>query len=117
MKKTRGRNMHRCIFCEFAQDKTPCTKSYEDDEITTFVDWNHLDGIHIVAFPRTHIGLKDGSEKYEGVLRKLRDKASAIAEYAGMNKEFRLFTEEGEDNISQNLEHLHIHVIGTPAEV
>ncbi len=110
--------MHRCIFCEFAQGKTECTKSYEDEAITTFVDWNHLDGIHIVAFPKKHIGLRDrGKEDYDILRKSLYDSLPAIAEYAGIAGDYKLMDEEGEDNISQNLEHLHVHVVGKTAEV
>ena len=105
--------MHRCLFCEFAQGKTPCEKSYEDDLITTFLEWNHLDGVHVVAFPKKHIGLKNkDDEEYEMLRKHLYDSVPVIAQAAGIKGEYRLFTEDGEDNISQNLEHLHIHVTG-----
>ncbi len=105
--------MHRCIFCEFAEGKTPCEKPYEDEVITTFLDWNHLDGIHVVAFPKKHIGLKDkGAADYDILRQDLYEKVPAIAQSAGMRSDYRLMTEEGEDNISQNLEHLHIHIVG-----
>ncbi len=105
--------MHRCIFCEFAEGRTDCERSYEDDTITTFVDWNHLDGIHIVAFPKKHIGLKNrDSSEFEFLLKELYDRVPTIAEEAGMTEDYHLLSEEGEDNVSQNLEHLHIHVVG-----
>ncbi|MCR5673627.1 MAG: HIT domain-containing protein [Lachnospiraceae bacterium] len=109
--------MHRCLFCEFANKETPCEIPYEDDDISTFIDWNHLDGVHVVAFLKKHIGLKDkGSAEYEELRQKLYDKVPLIAQKAKMSKDYRLMTEEGEDNVSQNLEHLHIHIIGKPAE-
>ncbi len=105
--------MHRCIFCEFVEGKTPCEKSYEDDIITTFLDWNHLDGIHVVAFPKKHIGLRNrDSSDYDFLRKELYDKTDEIAKAAGIRGQYRLMTEDGEDNISQNLEHLHIHVVG-----
>ena len=49
---------------------------------------------------------------YDILRRDLYEKVPAIAQSAGISSDYRLMTEEGEDNISQNLEHLHIHIVG-----
>ncbi|MBQ7725485.1 MAG: HIT domain-containing protein [Lachnospiraceae bacterium] len=105
--------MPRCIFCEFIEGKTPCEKPYEDEKVSSFLDWNHLDGIHAVVFPKKHIGVKDeGSPEFEEAKKLLYDSLPVVAKAAGIQGEYRLLTEDGEDNFSQNLEHIHVHVVG-----
>lgn len=109
--------MPRCIFCEFAEGKTPCEKPYEDEKISSFLDWNHLDGIHVVVFPKKHTGTKDeGTPEFEAAKKEVYDALPAVAKAAGIEGGYRLLTEEGEDNYSQNLEHFHIHIVGKVPE-
>lgn len=105
--------MHRCLFCEFISGETPCKKAYEDDQVSSFIDWNRLDGIHVVAYPKKHIGLRDkNSEEYKTAHNNLYNSIPKIVEYSNIADGYELLLEDDERSIGQDEEHLHIHIIG-----
>ncbi|MGN0253513.1 MAG: HIT domain-containing protein [Lachnospiraceae bacterium] len=105
--------MHRCLFCEFISGETPCKKAYEDDMVSSFIDWNRLDGIHVVAYPRKHIGLRvKDSEEYKTAHDYLYNSIPKIVEFSNIADGYELLLEDDERSIGQDEEHLHIHIIG-----
>ena len=101
--------MYRCLFCEFVSGQTPCTKSYEDDDVSSFVDWNHLDGVHVVLYPRKHIGLKDkDTAEFKNLRKILYDSIPKVVEYEGLSDDYRTLLEDDEKSVGQDQEHIHI---------
>ena len=109
--------MGKCLFCQFKEGSIDCKKSYEDDKIFSFVDWNPWEGIHIVAYPKKHIGLYQmDTEEFKLERKNLRDSIQKIADFAGIADGYQVLTEESEDSFGQDLEHLHIHITGKKRE-
>lgn len=105
--------MYRCILCQMAEGKVQCNKIYEDEDIFAYLDWNPWAPIHIVLFPKTHIGMQDrDNPDYARLRRKLLDAVPRVAEAAGCAEDYELYTEEGEEHETQNAEHLHFHITG-----
>lgn len=105
--------MRRCLFCEFAEKKEKCRIAYEDENIFAFYDWNEYRAVHVIAFPKKHIGLnKRNSKEFEEQRRLLVDSIPHIASVVQIREGYELVTEEEEVHIPQNMEHLHFHMAG-----
>lgn len=105
--------MYRCILCEMAEGKVQCNKVYEDEDVFAYLDWNPWAPIHIVLFPKTHIGMQDkDNPDFSRLRQKLLDAVPQIVKLAGCEEDYQLYTEEGEEHSTQNAEHLHFHITG-----
>lgn len=105
--------MYRCIFCQMVEGEVKCNKVYEDEDVFAYLDWNPWSEKHIVIFPKKHIGLQDKDDPEFAVLRqKLLDAVPQVAKSAGCENDYQLFTEETEEHLTQNEEHLHFHIVG-----
>ncbi len=105
--------MPRCIFCQFLEGTLPYTRSYENDRVASFVDWNHWDGVHIVAYPKKHIGfLQNGSEELEQAKQDLRDAVPKIAAFENLEDDITVLDFDDEISVGQDEAHIHIHVGG-----
>ena len=104
---------HRCLFCEFAEGKTRCNKVYEDEDTFAFIDWTPWDEVHVVAFPKVHIGLRERENPLFGQVKETLARAvPAIAAAARIAEGYAILDEEDEGSVGQNEEHLHIHITG-----
>ncbi len=105
--------MIRCIFCQMVEGKVRSDKVYEDEEIFAYTDPNPWAPVHIVAFPKKHIGIKEyENADFAKRKQKLLDAIPAIVEAGDCKDDYELYTEEGEEHFTQNGEHLHFHIRG-----
>lgn len=105
--------MNRCIFCQMAEKKVASETVYENEEIYAYKDLNPWAPTHIVMFPKTHIGVKQReSAEFSYFRQKLLDAVPVVVEAGGCQDDYELYTEEGEEHLTQNEEHLHFHIRG-----
>lgn len=105
--------MHRCIFCQFMAGTVPCTKSYENDRVASFVDWNNWKGVHIVAYPKQHIGLDQaGTPELEQAKRDLLAAVPEIIKFENLADDVTVLDFDDEVSLCQDQEHIHLHVTG-----
>ena len=105
--------MYRCIFCEFLEGKTPCTKSYENDRVASFVDWNHWNGVHVVAYTKKHIGFKQkGTPEFEQAKQDLLAAVPEIIKFENLEEDATVLDFDDDSSVCQDEEHIHIHVTG-----
>lgn len=105
--------MHRCIFCEFLEGTAQCTKSYENDRVASFIDWNHWEGVHVVAYAKKHIGFKqDGTPELEQAKQDLRAAIPEIVKFENLEDDIIVLDFDDEISVGQDEEHIHLHVTG-----
>ncbi|MBD5156889.1 MAG: HIT domain-containing protein [Butyrivibrio sp.] len=105
--------MHRCIFCEFLEGKVQCTKSYENDHVASFIDWNNWEGVHVVAYTKKHIGFKqNGTHELEQAKQDLREAVPEIVKFENLENDITVLDFDDEISVGQDEEHIHIHVTG-----
>ena len=105
--------MHRCIFCEFLEGKTPCTKSYENEQVASFIDWNHWKGVHVVAYTKKHIGFKQiGTPELEQAKQALLAAVPEIVRFENLADDITVLDFDDEISVGQDEDHIHIHVTG-----
>lgn len=103
-----------CLFCRFANRELPCSVVFETDQVLAYEDWNHWADIHIIVFPKAHIGLKDkGTPAYEQAVEAVEAALPEIEKHCGMKKVFQVIRCDREPHITQNLEHFHYHILGS----
>lgn len=109
--------MYRCILCQMIEGTVQCNKLYEDEDIFAYLDWNPWAPIHIVLFPKTHVGMQDkDNPDFNRLYRKLQDAVPKVAELASCAEGYELIDEKAEDHVAQNEEHLHFHILGQKKE-
>lgn len=105
--------MYRCIFCQMLEGKLNHKKLYENEDVYAYLDPNPWAPVHIILFPKKHIGLNQTNEpEYAALRQKLLDAVPEIVSAAGCQDDYELYTEEGEEHATQNREHLHFHIRG-----
>ena len=105
--------MHRCIFCQFLEGTVPCTKSYENDRVSSFIDWNKWKGVHIVVYPKKHIGFQQhGLPALEQAKQDLRSAIPKIVQFENLEDDFTVLDFDDESSVCQDEEHIHIHITG-----
>lgn len=109
--------MSRCIFCEFIENKVIHKKVYDNENVYAYLDWNPMAPVHIVAFPKLHIGTeKENTEDFQRARQNLVEAIPQIAEAWKVADGYSVITEEnGEEHIDQNREHLHFHILAQPS--
>ncbi|XP_017887329.1 histidine triad nucleotide-binding protein 3-like [Ceratina calcarata] len=99
-----------CIFCNIINNKAPCEKIYEDDQVMCIKDINPASTYHYLILPKRHIRnakeLKsDDAELYEKMISTM----DTILKEQGLNKQS---TRAGFHWPPFNtVHHLHLHVI------
>jgi histidine triad (HIT) family protein len=105
--------MSDCIFCKIAEEKIPCSKVYEDEQVLAFDDINPMAPVHVIIVPKKHIStLLDVDVKKVDTVGNLIAAAQKVAQIKGIAaRGFRTVincnTEGG-----QVVFHLHMHVLG-----
>ena len=108
--------MSDCIFCQIADKKIPCTPVYEDAQMLCFKDIRPAAPVHLLLIPKVHFdSLAHAQEQHEALLGKMMLKVPEIAKAAGLNNGFKTVINTGQGG-GQEVFHLHIHIMGTPAQ-
>lgn len=100
-----------CIFCKIINNKIPCYKVYEDNDVLAFLDIQPIAKGHTVVIPKTHAeSLLDlDNEKVALlflVIKKITQQIKDKLNPDGFNIGINLGKKAG-----QMVDHLHIHII------
>ncbi|MEY3953778.1 MAG: hypothetical protein RLZZ397_658 [Pseudomonadota bacterium] len=107
-----------CLFCKIAKGEIPSRKVYEDDEIFAFHDINPWAPVHFLIIPKAHIASMAQLEaQHASLMGKIMTLAPQLALEQGCNPYpkggFRIMINTGDEG-GQEVQHLHVHVIGGP---
>mgnify|MGYP000876847358 CR=1 FL=1 len=107
--------MSDCIFCKIADKEIPANTVYEDSEMLCFKDIRPAAPVHLLLIPKVHFdSLAHAQPEHEALLGKMMLKVPQIAEKSGLTNGFKTVINTGKGG-GQEVFHLHIHIMGTPA--
>ncbi len=107
--------MSQCIFCKIAAKEIPAGIVYEDDDMLCFKDINPAAPVHLLLIPKIHFdSLAHAEAGHETLLGKMMLNVPKIAQQAGLSNGFKTLINTGKGG-GQEVFHLHIHIMGTPA--
>ncbi|MDK4680258.1 histidine triad nucleotide-binding protein [Kingella negevensis] len=107
--------MTDCIFCKIIDKQIPSSVVYEDDEMFCFKDINPAAPVHLLLVPKVHFdSLAHAQPEHETLLGKMMLKVPQIAAESGLTNGFKTLINTGKGG-GQEVFHLHIHIMGTPA--
>lgn len=107
-----------CLFCKIVSGKIPSKVVYQDDEIFVFNDINPWAPVHFLMIPKMHIpSMAQLGAEHTTLLGRMMLLAPQLALQEGCNPYpaggFRILINTGAEG-RQDVQHLHIHVIGGP---
>ena len=103
-----------CLFCKIAKGDIPSKKVYEDEEVIAFKDINHPAPVNLqIITKQNNYSLAVKGKNEEPLLGKMLALAPVLAKEAGANNGFRVVINTGHDG-GQEVNHIHIHVLGGP---
>ena len=105
-----------CIFCKIVAGQIPSKKVYEDEEIFAFHDIAPWAPVHFLVIPKEHIrSMAELEARHAGLMGRIMTLIPRLALEAGCNPApqggFRVVCNNGDEG-GQEVQHLHIHVIG-----
>ena len=107
--------MENCLFCKIVDKQIPASVVYEEENMLCFKDISPAAPVHLLLIPKTHIdSLAHTQPKHETLLGKMMLKVPQIATDAGLTNGFKTQINTGKGG-GQEVFHLHIHILGTPA--
>lgn len=99
-----------CILCKIVAGELPSQKVHEDELTLAIRDIRPQAPTHVLVVPRVHIGSL--AEPFDAALAgRLLWVAAEVARREKLEKGWRLIVNTGEHG-GQELQHLHLHVIG-----
>lgn len=107
-----------CIFCKIITGQIPCKKVFEDDDIFAFHDIHPWAPVHFLMVPKRHIpSMAQLTPEHERLMGRMLLLAPRLALEQGCNPYpdggFRMVCNTGAEG-GQEVQHLHIHVMGGP---
>lgn len=99
-----------CIFCRIGKGEIPSTKVFEDPEVIVIRDIRPQAPVHLLVIPREHIASLWELEN-EALAGRLLQTAARVARAEGLERGWRLIANTREHG-GQEVEHLHLHVLG-----
>lgn len=107
-----------CIFCKIASGKIPSRKVYEDDDILAFHDISPWAPVHFLLIPKEHIpSMAQLTDEHAPLMGRMMTLVPRLAAQEGCEPYpdggFRMIANTGKQG-SQEVHHLHVHVIGGP---
>jgi histidine triad (HIT) family protein len=101
-----------CIFCKIVAGEIPSKKVHEDDEFLAFHDIRPHAPIHFLVIPKRHIdSLAHVQSSDAPMLGRLMALVPKLARENGLEAGFKTGINTGADG-GQEVDHLHIHVLG-----
>jgi histidine triad (HIT) family protein len=118
MNKTIVQSDPDCLFCKIVAGKIPSKVVYQDDEIFVFNDINPWAPVHFMMIPKMHIAsMAQLGAEHTALFGRMMVLAPQLALQEGCNPYpaggFRILINTGAEG-RQDVQHLHIHVIGGP---
>jgi histidine triad (HIT) family protein len=102
----------KTIFKRIIDGEIPADIVYEDDVCLAFRDIDPKAPVHVLVIPRKEIrSLAEAEEEDGTILGHLFLVAAKIAKQQGLDQGFRAIVNSGRGG-GQEVDHLHIHVIG-----
>ena len=107
-----------CLFCKIVAGQIPSKVVYGDDEIFVFNDIHPWAPVHFLMAPKLHIAsMAQLGAEHGALLGRMMVLAPQLALQEGCNPYpaggFRILINTGAEG-RQDVQHLHIHVIGGP---
>ena len=107
-----------CLFCKIVAGLIPSKVVYRDDEIFVFNDIHPWAPVHFLMAPKLHIAsMAQLGAEHSALLGRMMVLAPQLALQEGCNPYpaggFRILINTGAEG-RQDVQHLHIHVIGGP---
>lgn len=104
--------MSDCIFCKIVDGDIPSSKVFEDDKIFVFKDIAPKADVHLLVVPKLHIARLDrAGEEHADLLAHMMLSLSDLAKQQGLDNGFRTIINTGPGG-GQEVDHLHIHILG-----
>jgi len=105
--------MSDCIFCQIAKKEIPAEIVFETENVIAFNDTKPVAPIHILIIPKKHIAsIVDLEEKDAKLITEIIYSAKKIAESKNISKDgYKLLIRVGK-NGGQEVDHLHLHLMG-----
>ena len=107
-----------CLFCKIAAGQIPSRKVYEDDDIFAFHDIHPWAPVHFLMIPKMHLqSMAEVGAEHAALLGRMLVLAPGLALAQGCNPYpqggFRMVVNTGAEG-GQEVQHLHLHVMGGP---
>lgn len=102
-----------CIFCSIASGTIPSQRVYEDELVFAFRDIRPQAPTHVLVVPRAHVASLWDLED-ERLAGRLLSVAARVARSEKLELGWRLIANTREHG-GQEVEHLHLHVVGGKA--
>ena len=101
-----------CIFCKIVAGEIPASKVFENDEFLAFHDIRPHAPVHFLIIPKRHVDsmlhIQPGDE---ALLGRLMGLVPQLAREQGLGAGFKTGINTGRDG-GQEVDHLHVHVLG-----
>ncbi len=99
-----------CPFCQISRGEMDTEFVHEEENLVAFEDLDPKAPVHVLVIPREHITAM--TDVPQETLKQLIDATQTVAERQGVAESgYAVRINHGED-AGQEVEHLHIHVIG-----
>lgn len=104
--------MTTCIFCKIINGEIKTNLLYQDELMVVFADCNPKAKIHLLALPKLHIkSLAELTTDNSHIITHMLMQLPKIAQTQGLANGFRTIINTGKGG-GQEIEHLHIHLLG-----
>lgn len=102
-----------CLFCKIIEKKVPADIVFENKDLIVFKDIKPKAPVHLLIVPKKHIAsINDISIEEKDLVGEIFLTAQRIAQENNIkNSGYKLTVNVGE-GAGQEIEHLHIHLIG-----
>ena len=101
-----------CIFCMIRDGEVPGDKLYADDNCFVIRDISPRAPTHLLVVPNEHFTfLTELDDGRHAMLGGMFEAAEQAAEQEGLSDGHRLVVNQGDD-AGQQVDHLHLHVLG-----
>jgi histidine triad (HIT) family protein len=99
-----------CPFCQIVQGEMDTEFVHEEENLVAFEDLEKQAPVHVLVIPRDHItAVTDVSPE---MLKQLVDATQKVAETQGVTERGYAIRINNGEEAGQQVEHLHIHVMG-----
>ncbi|MBF0628241.1 MAG: histidine triad nucleotide-binding protein [Magnetococcales bacterium] len=102
-----------CIFCKIVNGTIPARKIYEDDQVVAFHDIHPQTPVHALVIPKRHIVcLDDLRDEDRTMAGHLLERVAHVARELGVAAEGYRTLINTREHGGQEVDHLHIHILG-----
>ena len=99
-----------CLFCRLVAGEAPARRVFESEHVLAFEDIHPQAPVHVLVVPKRHVdSLFELDDKT--LAGELLFAAAEVARLRSLARGFRVITNARRDG-GQEVEHLHLHVVG-----